>query len=344
MPTLRQLENFARAVHVPFGYLFLPEPPVETLPIPDFRTVASRAVERPSPNLLDTIYLCQQRQDWFKEYARIYGIPAHPYVGSVTISDDPVQVAGAMREALNLSIDERQNLSTFRDALRELLAKAEAAGVLMMASSIVGSNSHRKLAVEEFRGFTLVDKFAPLIFINARDSKSAQMFTLAHELAHVWLGQSGVSDPMAGHIPGLGVERWCNAVAAEFLVPLEMLTREHNTGFAPLEEARRLSRVFKVSTFVTLRRLFDAGEMDYPTLQSLYAIELDRINQLELNSSGGGGDFYRTLGARTGKRFARAVVSSTLEGHTLFKDAFQMLGVRKTSTFYAAARELGVVQ
>jgi len=201
LPTLRQLEEFARTVHVPIGYLFLPVPPQEALPIPDFRTMADRVVARPSPNLLDTIYLCQQRQDWFRDYARVHALAPLVFVGSVRIQDSPERVAEAMRQALALSVRDRQRLPTWTDALRQLAAKAEDAGVLVMASSILGSNSHRKLDVKEFRGFALADDLAPLVFINAADSKAAQMFTLAHELAHLWLGESGVSDPVVTSRP-----------------------------------------------------------------------------------------------------------------------------------------------
>ena len=341
-PTLRQLEAFARTVHVAVGYLFLPAPPKEPLPIPDFRTLADRDVTRPSPNLLDTIYLCQQRQDWFREYARIHALPTLGFTGSATQQDAPERVADRMRQTLALSIAERQQLPTWADALRQLIGKAEDAGVLVMASGVVGSNSHRKLDVEEFRGFALADDFAPLVFINSADSKAAQMFTLSHELAHLWLGESGISDPEVGRLAEPGIERWCNAVAAEFLMPLAMLRQDHQGGQPIAEEIQRLARSYKVSTLVALRRLFDAGFIDEPTLWQSYREELARIRPLDRGSSGGG-DFYRTLGTRTGKRFARAVLSSTLEGQTLFQDAFRMLGVRKTSTFYEAAREWGVM-
>ncbi|MHB1657644.1 MAG: ImmA/IrrE family metallo-endopeptidase [Burkholderiales bacterium] len=258
-PTLRQIEDFARAVHTPVGFLFLPTPPQEPLPIPDFRTLVDRAIVRPSPNLLDAIYLCQQRQDWFREHARVYALPVLAFVGSVRMDDAPEGVAEAMRQALDLSIWERQRLPTWTDALRQLISKAEDAGVLVMASGVVGSNSHRRLDVTEFRGFALADDLAPLVFLNAADSKAAQMFTLAHEIAHLWLGQSGVSDPEAGQLPAQGVERWCNAVAAEFLLPLAALRREYRANEPVAEEIQRLARSFKVSTLVALRRLFDAG-------------------------------------------------------------------------------------
>lgn len=264
------------------------------------------------------------------------------FVGSVTLQDDPVEVAESMRQTLNLSIEERRQLPTWTEALRQLIARAEDAGVLVMASSIVGSNAHRQLEVEEFRGFVLADDTAPVVFINAADSKAAQMFTLAHELAHLWLGESGISNPEAGRIEDQSIERWCNSVAAELLAPLEEIRQEYSAEKPLLETMQQLARSFKVSTLVVLRRLFDAGYIDQKTLWKSYREELDRIRKLDTGESGGG-SFYRTLGARTSKRFARAVLSSTLEGQTLFQDAFRMLGVRKTATFYQAARELGVM-
>lgn len=341
-PTLRQLEAFARWTHTPIGYFFLPQPPDLRLPVPDFRTLRDAALAEPSSELLDTLYLCQQRQEWYREHARMHGLPRLAFVGSVTERAAPEAVADAIRATLGLSIAARQRLATWTDALRELIGKAEEAGVLVMASSIVGSNSHRKLSVEEFRGFALADDLAPLVFLNAADSKAAQMFTLAHELAHVWLGASGIFDPAAGEVPEQLTERWCNRVAAELLMPLDEVRQAHAPGADIATEIQRLARLFKVSTLVALRRLFDAGFIDQAALWRSYREELERIRALERGGSGGG-DFYRTLGARTGKRFARAVLASTLEGQTLFQDAFRLLGVRKTATFYEAARELGVM-
>ncbi|MEF8725130.1 MAG: ImmA/IrrE family metallo-endopeptidase [Candidatus Accumulibacter delftensis] len=340
-PTLRQIEDFARMTHTPFGYFFLPEPPRMELPVPDFRSLRDAPVREPSNDLLDTVYLCQRRQDWFREYAQLNGLPPVPFVGEVRVGDVPEAVAEKLRDTLDLSVTERQTLPTWTDALRQLIARTEDAGVLVMASSIVGPNSHRKLDVDEFRGFALADHLAPLVFLNAGDSKAAQMFSLAHELAHLALGQSGISDAEAGRVPERTTERWCNKVAAELLMPLAVMREAVQREAAIEQEIQRLARLFKVSTLVALRRLFDAGLINAATLWQHYRKEVERLRTLE--RTGGGGDFYRTLGARTGKRFARALVGSALEGQTLFQDAFRLLGVRKSATFYQAARELGVM-
>ena len=340
-PTLKQLEDFARAVHVPIGYLFLPEPVRETLPVTDFRTVAGHAAQRPSPDLLDTIYLCQQRQDWFRDHARMNAFPLLDFIGSVSISTDPVAVAESMGRTLNLSLTERQQLPSWEDALRQLILKVEEAGVMVMTSSIVGNNSRRTLRVEEFRGFALADALAPLVFINGADSKAAQMFTLMHELAHLWLGESGISNIETGRLPGQHTERWCNAIAAEFLMPMQAIHEAYRADQSLSEEVTRLARIFKVSTLVALRRVFDAGFIDQEQLWQHYRTELAHI-QTRSQRSIGGGDFYRSLGARASKRFARALLASTLEGQTLFRDAFRLLGVKKSDTLFSAARALGV--
>jgi Zn-dependent peptidase ImmA (M78 family) len=342
LPTLRQLEDFAQLTHTAFGYFFLPQPPKEELPVPDFRTVRDEQLAEPTADLLDTLYLCQQRQDWFRDHARVNGLPQLPFVGSASLRDDPHAVAHRLRQTLALSAQKRRELPTWTDALRALISQAEDTGVLVMVSSVVGSNSHRPLDVGEFRGFALADNLAPLIFVNGADSKAAQMFTLAHELAHIWLGATGVSDVQAGRVPELQTERWCNQVAAELLVPLEELRSAHLPQAPIAEEVQRLAREFKVSSLVVLRRLFDAGALTRDALWQHYRAEQERLRTLKERSSGGG-DFYRSLGARTSKRFARAIVGSALEGLTSFPDAYRLLGVRKTSTFHQAARELGVV-
>ncbi|MBI4700488.1 MAG: ImmA/IrrE family metallo-endopeptidase [Deltaproteobacteria bacterium] len=340
-PTLRQLERFAKATHTPIGYLFLPEPPAEGVPIPDFRTIADERIARPSPDLLDTLYLCQQRQEWYRDFARSMGDARLAIVGSVRRTADVVRTAETIRHALRFDLDERRALRTWTEALRQFIEQADAAGVLVMVSGVVGSNNGRKLDPHEFRGFALVDDLAPLVFVNGADTKAAQMFTLAHELAHVWLGQSALSDAGARLVPDHEVERWCNQVAAELLVPLEALRAEYDRRAELRAELDRLARRFKVSTLVALRRVHDAGGLTQAQYGAAYEAELARLRSLP---KGSGGDFYLTLGARVSKRFARALVVSTREGRSSFTEAFRLLGLKKMATFrrLGDSLELGI--
>lgn len=339
-PTLKQLESFARATHTPIGYLFLSDPPREPVPIPDFRTIAGQPVAQPSPNLLDTIYLCQQRQEWFRDYARSLGEQPLPFVGSARPTDDVTAAARQIRAALGFNLDQRRQFRTWIEALRSFIEQADDLGVLVMVSGVVASNNRRRLDPDEFRGFALADPLAPLVFINGADTKSAQMFTLAHELAHLWLGESALSDVTARITPDHAIEKWCNRVAAELLVPLDALRDAHTPG-EPLRDALdRLARQFKVSTLVVLRRLFDARRLTRDVFWAAYDAELQHLR--EITAPGSGGDYYRTTAARVSRRFARAVVTATWEGRTSFTEAFRMLGCRKTSTLRELGHSVGV--
>jgi Zn-dependent peptidase ImmA (M78 family) len=339
-PTLKQLEDFSRATHAPIGYLFLKEPPVETVPIPDFRTVGNARTAHPSPDLLETVYICEQRQEWYRDFARTTGEATLSFVGSLTVSDAATTAATRIRDALDFDVERRRDLPTWSDALREFIALADEHGILVMCSGIVGSNTHRKLDPQEFRGFALSDPFAPVVFVNGADTRSAQMFTLAHELAHIWLGKSALSDAEARQVPDHEVERWCNRVAAELLVPLDLVRKELRADANLASEASRLARRFKVSALVILRRVYDTGAITRDQLWEAYDAELERLRSLP---TGSGGNFYLTLPARVSKRFAGAVVSSTLEGRTLYRDALRMLGFSKLRTFDELGRTLGVV-
>ena len=338
-PTLKQLEAFAKTTHTPVGYLFLPEPPVEKIPIPDFRAPGNERIGHPSPDLLDTIYICQQRQEWFRNYALLMGEKPLEFVGSTCVQDEVVSAAARIRTSLGFDVNERRLMPTWTDALRHFIEQADNLGILVMCNGVVHNNSYRHLDPKEFRGFAMSDDLAPLIFINGADTKAAQMFTLAHELAHIWLGQSAVSDSQPVIVPNEQVERWCNEVAAELLVPIESMRREYKADAVLIEEVSRLARRFKVSTLVILRRILDVGGLNQQEFWEEYHAEVARLRAIPRAS---GGNFYLTQAARVSKRFAAALVASTLEGQTRYNDAFRMLGFSKLSTFKELGRSLGV--
>lgn len=339
-PTLKQLERFAHATHTPVGFLFLATPPEERLPVPDFRTIADERLRRPSPDLLDTIYLCQQRQDWYRDFARGIGEEPLAFVRSIALGSNIETTAALIRQQLGFTTESRRQSPTWIDALRRFIQLAERLGVLVMVSGVVGNNDHRKLDPDEFRGFALVDGLAPLVFVNGSDTKAAQMFTLAHELVHVWSGRSGVDDGDVSAVPNAGHERWCNEVAAELLVPLEELQRQFRASTTLRDEIDRLARTFKVSSLVILRRLHDTGHLTRDVYWQAYRDELARLRSIERRS---GGNFYLTQAVRNSRRFTKALIADTLEGNTLYRDAFRMLGVSRDATFREMSAQMGSV-
>ena len=341
-PTLKQLEDFAHTVHVPVGYLFLPEPPEEQMPIADFRRIDSNRPSRYSPDLLDTIYDQQERQSCFRDYLLSQGELPRSFIGSTKISAKVGKVAADIAKTIKFSRDDRHRLKSWEDALHAFTEQVNSAGILVMVNGIVGNNTHRKLDPQEFRGFALSDPLAPLIFINGADTKAAQMFTLAHELAHLWLGETAVSDTDASATSHeQDTEVWCNKVAAELLAPLRLVKQNYNKNAAFSKETERLAHYFKVSKLVILRRLYDANELTSSKFHSEYKKMLNILIR-SASTRKGGGDFHRSLKKRVNERFAQALIISTLEGKTLYRDCFRMLSIKKTATFKSFAKELGI--
>lgn len=338
-PTLRQVENFARFTHVPVGTLFMSEPMHEEIPINDLRIIGNQGTSRPSDNLLDIIYLCQQRQDWYEGFAVSEEIDSLPFVGSATINSDVPATAKEIQTTLGFGEKERKELLNWIHALRYFVDQVDDLGILIMISGVFKNNPHRKLDPQEFRGFALADDLVPLIFINGADSKAVQLFTIAHELAHIWLGESSLSDVAPDSFPSHETERWCSQVAAELLVPAESLHENFRDDTELSGELHRLSRHYKVSTPIMLRRLFDIGTLQHNEFMGQYRRELA---QVKLGRENGGGNFHARLRIRVGRQFGSALVASTLSGQTSFTDAFYYLGIRKASTLKTFAESLTV--
>jgi Zn-dependent peptidase ImmA (M78 family) len=320
-PTLKQLENFARATYTPLGYLFLEEPPEDKLPIRDFRTVMGHAPRRPSPNLLDTVYLMQRRQDWMREFLELHDAERLDFIGSATLRTPVIELAGRIRAKLGFGTNWAALHSTWEDALRAMKLAIEELRVLVFVNGIVGNNTSRALDSEEFRGFVLTDSVAPLIFVNGNDAKGAQMFTFAHELVHLWLGETGVF-ALPNLQPGENrVEEYCNQVAAEFLIPAVALHEAWNRranldhGFQPL------ARQFKVSALVAARRALDERLINWNEFMAFYRSQGQRAKKKL------GGDFFKTQNNRVGVRFAMAVDRATREGSLLYRDAYSLTGL-----------------
>lgn len=335
-PTLKQLEKVAKATATPLGYFFLNKPPVERLGIPHFRTINDNQTLNPSPNLLETLQMMERRQEWLRAYYIEKGYEPLPFVGKRSIKQDPKEVAKEIKKILGLENGWAAKCKTWQEALRMLFYKTDDAGIFLVVNGIVGNNTHRKLDVAEFRGFVLVDPYAPIIFINGADAKAAKMFTLAHELAHVWYGVSAAFDLQKLQPANNETERVCNMVAAEFLVPeielQEIWIKHQNKN----DRFQLLARHFKVSEIVVARRALDLNLITKDEFFEFYQHRITDENDLDSS----GGDFYATQTFRVGRRFAETVIRATREGKLLYNEAYRLTGL-KGKTFDEYAERLG---
>lgn len=338
-PTFAQAQKFAHAARVPLGYLFLAEPPEEGLPIPDFRRGPDH--DALDVDLLDTITIAQNRQSWFREYLEEIGAERVALVGRYTSDDDADDAAAQIRADLNL--DEVPRSSSDDEFLRRLIRRVEDVGVVVVRSGVVGTNTSRPLNPQSFHGFSLVDPLAPIVFVNTNDAKSAQSFTVAHELAHITIAREGVSRPAPGE--DVGIEQWCNSFAGALLVP-EATLREAFDPPEPLAATvQELRRRFRVSGLVILIRLADCGLIGRAEFRIGYREELERLRVIAADKASrektrSGGQFYNTAMASLSRRFARAVIADTRAGRTLYRDAYGLLGLRSQTTFDELERHL----
>ena len=324
--SIAQADRLAQRTHTALGLLYLTEPPKDLLPIPDFRTRDNDL--QPSVNLLDTIYLMQRRQVWMRE--ELVGEGARPlsFIGNYEIDGDPLQVASAMRDALQLADDWAASVSTWSNALGHLRSRAEDAGVLVVFNGVVGNNTSRKLDPDEFQGFALVDEYAPLVFVNNADFKAAQMFTLAHELAHLFVGETGVSSFEHLKFDSNTTERFCDQVSAEFLVPAAELRAFWPTTTRASDPYQSIAHQFKVSSLVAARRARDLGLIEPIAFFKFYDEYTDREWHSSQQSQASGGNFWNTQKWRIGTRFGTAIFRAVKEGRLLYREAYNLTGLK----------------
>lgn len=319
-PTFQQAQNIAKKTNIPFGYLYLDTPPLqEDLAIPDLRTIGSRRVKKVSDELRDIINQVMVKQEWYRDYLIQLDAPRLNYIGKFNLKNANIfDVVTDIRNVLNLKLPQKGNQDEY---YKYLVTSAEHAHILVMKSGIVGNNTKRKLEVSEFRGFAICDDIAPLIFINGSDAPAAQIFTFVHELAHLWIGKSGISDLEENHVKE---EKFCNAVAGEFLLPQKDLMKLWQKDRSLEDNFIDIASRYHISKLVVARRALDCKLITSQDYESYYSKELKRFKK-ENNS---GGDYYRASGIRNGKLFSSAIVSEALSGRMLLRDAGKLLGVQ----------------
>jgi Zn-dependent peptidase ImmA (M78 family) len=322
-PTVKQLETFSKRVYLPFGYLFLPEPPQEKLPIPFFRTLNGHGNATVSINVYDTILLLQQRQNWLSDYLRDNDFRPLNFVGKYRKSNNVTQIVADIRNTLNLTEEWASNYGTWEEALSSLIYRIETIGVIMVFNGVVENNTHRPIPVEDCRGFVLVDELAPFMFINNSDGKAAQMFTIVHELAHIWTGQSAGFDFRRLQPANEPIEILCDKIAAEFLVP----ENSFKAVWTQRPDTKYVARYFKVSEIVVARRALDLGVINKPQFFKFYNEYSNREFSKKENQSSGG-DFYATTRKRLSMTFAGHINNAVKSGQLLYRDAYKLTGLK----------------
>ena len=311
-PTFRQAEQIAEKLYIPFGFLYLTEPPKRSAALPDMRTVDNRMHDGYSPELQDLLRDVVGKQGWLRETREEQGVPSLPFIGKYQHNANAQKMAEEILDAIEQLPNKKNGFLT------ELVHKIEAMGVCVMRSGVVNGNNNRPLDVEEFRGFAFSDDLAPIIFINSQDSPNAQNFTLIHELAHLYLGESGVSDVY------LSDEQLCNHVAAmvlvdEFVFRQELADCENEAAI--LNRLPSLCSQFAVSESVLAIRAKKLG------LISSETEHMRQTKERKAKKSGGGGDYYRTRIAAVSRNFAKEVLNLLDADEILIRDAALLLGI-----------------
>lgn len=320
--TLTQASELAQKLQIPFGYLFLESPPKGEKPqIPDLRQT-----QQPEPLSLafyEVLEDIEKKISWYSAQLNDVEADELPFVGKYnSISETtPLIVAKDIASTIGFSDNDRDACADFESLYNLLAGKFESVRVLVFRSGIAKSNTKRPLAISEFRGFAIANKISPAIFINGRDAPAAWIFTLVHEAAHIWLGQSGVSDSTASNtLAAQGIEAFCNKVAAEFLTPENLFLKlwKQTTD----AKIHTLARHFKVSRLVVARRALDFGLISREAYQEIHSASIRK------KSEDGGGNPYATIPIRSSKRFTQAVLNSAMTGETMLRDASRLLNIK----------------
>lgn len=313
-------KHLAKITNIPFGFLFLNEIPKEDkLALPDLRTIDSKELNEPSQALKEIVRLNQERVDWYRNYLNELGVEENYYVGS--LSDASIEkTISVLREKLVVN-----KPKDAKDYYRKLVKCIEDLGIMVIQDSNLGHHT-KPLNVEEFRGFAIADDVAPLIFVNTADSMNAQLFTLIHELAHILKGESGVSDNTISSANK--TEQFCNEVAGEFLVPKKRFIEEwDNIGKASIEVIiDSLSKIFHVSRHVVARRALNLGYINKLQYEK-YIHDVYENYLAHKEKSGSGPSYYTVKNSKLSSQLSQAVVSQSVSGKMLYRDAGYILGI-----------------
>lgn len=325
-PTFRQIEDLSKVTHIPLGYFFLETPPIEDKTLIEFRTIESTELLNPSRDLLDTITEMENIQTWMVNHLEEDGFEKLTYVGTMKKKNSIEEVASDIRDKLSLNINWFEEFDNAWESFKGVRTKLETVGIIVMMNGIVGANTHRALNINEFRAFTLVDDIAPLIFINSNDSNGGRLFSLLHEITHIWCGVNSLfNDNSTGTSSINELEVKCNAIAAELLVPHSLFVSKwmKSDKKNSVETVQELSKFFNCGITVIARRAYDNG---FITNSEYIDIANSAIDSFKLSKSKkkSGGDYYNTALTRIDKRVLNAMYDSAYGGNTSFTEVYRL--------------------
>jgi Zn-dependent peptidase ImmA (M78 family) len=330
-PSLSQLKKIASAYRRPLLTFFLAKPPQKVVAMADFRTVGNRLFPTDSPEfsaLRRRIILLHQE---LRALAEDAGNPKLPFIGSLSENTPVQQFVGTLRAALRVSVEEQRRIRNEDAMFGYLRDLAHNMGIYVLLEGNVG-NHHSNIPAEEFRGIALADDLVPLVVVNPNDAKAAMVFTLMHELAHLWLGSSGVSNFNAlGNNGGDGShEKLCNSVAAEFLVPEVELRAKWKTPEGVLSHSvDAAAKYFKVSGAVIGRRLLDMNIIDdqeYGSILAFYKARWAKYKENQSQQEGAPGPAQMAKYRLGGKTIQTFIVAAR-EGRIGLQDAARLMNL-----------------
>lgn len=345
-PSIAQARTASEVYKRPLAVFFLPEPPVGFETLRDFRRLREGITGEYSSELSLLIRTTLFRQRWVRDFLVSEGEQELDFVGSTSLNNNPIEVAKSIKEVLNISTEEQKKCRTRTEARKLWFRKTEIAGVFILCQ--------RGIGLLEARGFLVSDDIAPFIFVNPGDSKVAQIFSLAHELAHLWLNQSGVSNlEITGRFDDQEVQEieiFSNKVAAELVLEDREFTKEWaNCGIDKVleDKIQFISNTFRVSEEVVARRLFNKriiSQAKYLELRRSYQNRWDEIKareQQEMRSSSSVPIYYWMTLSNNGYAFTQTVISAFMSGKLPGRDASSLLNV-KINNFGKLGEKAGI--
>ena len=333
-PTIRQAQILAKAYKRPFALFFLPEVPRDFQPLQDFRKSGSKELTTSSIFIIREI---QQKQAWISDVYMENNEEKLPFVGRFSIKDNPKFVANDILATLNVNPAKYKS----DNPIREWINAAESNGFFVSRTSFI--HSRMKLDSEELQGFAIADPFAPFIFINSDDWNAPQLFTLVHELAHIWIAATGISNGIEPELVNRNkfnpIELFCNEVAANALIPSEVILNIDREVFRNSQEIFKVAKNLGVSSFAFLVRALNlqlVSNSEYNTLkrqaeidyQAFLKREAEKKSALKLKQKEkpGGPNPYLLRLNKNSRLFTQVVLDALRSGFVQPTQASFLLG------------------